>query len=521
MILINSADYVNSEFQNEFGAIPPCFLPLGNKKLLVYQINCIRENFPDECEIMLSLPEKYELNISEQILIDSLSIQVIFVPERISLGMAILYVLNSVENNNGILRLLHGDTLLYHFPKDKDCIGLVPPQDDYSWQVENIEHENLIWCGYFSFSSQKNFIKALAKTQGDFVNSVNIYAKNEPKLNYIKIKDWYDLGHINTYFSSRAMITTQRAFNSLRIVDNIVWKSGSPPQKIEAEVNWFFNLPKELKRFIPQLLSHGKLNEIPFYETEYLPYLPLNELFVHGKNPILFWKKILNKIDEYLEISRKCFYSNIPEIESKIVQDSIALYREKTYERLESYSKTCGIDLDKPTKYDKKELPSIRKIAETCITKTLSLPTVFSISHGDLCFSNILYDSRGGKIKVLDPRGMNIDKEFTLYGNQTYDLAKLCHSFIGLYDFIIADAFILNENNEIGIKLEFNIDSRLCDIQELFMNKSLLPSINNIEIISPTILLFLSMIPLHFDKPNRQKAMLANALRLYKEYFTG
>lgn len=25
------------------------------------------------------------------------------------------------------------------------------------------------------------------------------------------------------------------------------------------------------------------------------------------------------------------------------------------------------------------------------------------------------------------------------------------------------------------------------------------------------------MIPLHFDKPHRQKAMLANALRLYKD----
>lgn len=27
------------------------------------------------------------------------------------------------------------------------------------------------------------------------------------------------------------------------------------------------------------------------------------------------------------------------------------------------------------------------------------------------------------------------------------------------------------------------------------------------------------MIPLHFDKPHRQEAMLANALRLYIEYF--
>lgn len=30
MILINSSAYVNYEFINEFGAIPPCFLPIGN-----------------------------------------------------------------------------------------------------------------------------------------------------------------------------------------------------------------------------------------------------------------------------------------------------------------------------------------------------------------------------------------------------------------------------------------------------------------------------------------------------------
>ena len=33
-----------------------------------------------------------------------------------------------------------------------------------------------------------------------------------------------------------------------------------------------------------------------------------------------------------------------------------------------------------------------------------------------------------------------------------------------------------------------------------------------------TILLFLSMLPLHDDNPSRQEAMLLNAMRLYKTY---
>lgn len=46
MILINSGAYVNPEFQAEFGEIPPCFLPVGNKKLIEFQSEAILNSFP-------------------------------------------------------------------------------------------------------------------------------------------------------------------------------------------------------------------------------------------------------------------------------------------------------------------------------------------------------------------------------------------------------------------------------------------------------------------------------------------
>ncbi|WP_147287306.1 hypothetical protein [Moraxella bovis] len=56
------------------------------------------------------------------------------------------------------------------------------------------------------------------------------------------------------------------------------------------------------------------------------------------------------------------------------------------------------------------------------------------------------------------------------------------------------------------------------EIQENFVSGSIVPEINNRDIVAPTILLFLSMLPLHSDKPYRQEAMLANVLRLYYQY---
>lgn len=66
-------------------------------------------------------------------------------------------------------------------------------------------------------------------------------------------------------------------------------------------------------------------------------------------------------------------------------------------------------------------MPSLRQIAQECIDASLALPEIPSVVHGDLCFSNVMYDSRSNSVKVIDPRGLNIQQELTIYGNQSYD----------------------------------------------------------------------------------------------------
>ena len=193
-----------------------------------------------------------------------------------------------------------------------------------------------------------------------------------------------------------------------------------------------------------------------------------------------------------------------------------SLYIDKTYSRLERYKDTIDIDLDNINVYAGTILPSINQIVNECIEKIIAQQIFPCIMHGDLCFSNILYDSRSNIIKLIDPRGQNADKQLTIYGDQKYDLAKLCHSFIGLYDFIIADAFELIDSEDTGMELIFSYDNRISDLQTIFWNTELIDGFSNIDSIPLTIILFLSMIPLHSDKPTRQRAMLANALRLYR-----
>jgi len=139
------------------------------------------------------------------------------------------------------------------------------------------------------------------------------------------------------------------------------------------------------------------------------------------------------------------------------------------------------------------------------------------VSHGDFCFSNILFDSKVECIKCIDPRGLLPDGTMSVYGDRRYDVAKLYHSAIGLYDFIIAGRYRLKDTED-GLSISFPIlDDIQNDIFDSFSEKVLdVTGYREKEIIAINIQLFLSMLPLHADRPDRQVAFIANAIRLYE-----
>ncbi|WP_323921349.1 MULTISPECIES: protein kinase family protein [Aeromonas] len=160
----------------------------------------------------------------------------------------------------------------------------------------------------------------------------------------------------------------------------------------------------------------------------------------------------------------------------------------------------------------------MEQIAEDCIKRVLTMPLIPAVMHGDICFSNILFDSRSERLKMVDPRGINFNGDFSIYGDQKYDLAKLTHSVIGLYDFIIAGRYTLDVDADGHEVIHFDIDSRLSMVQEGFMNVPFLDGVTIKDVMPLVVLLFLSMLPLHSDRQDRQKAMLLNAVRLYKTF---
>lgn len=520
MIVINSGAYVIPELQVEYGRIPPCMLPIGNKRLLEHQLEAIREKFQN-IDVVVSLPESYALSLNDKLLVDNFQVKIVRIPDGFTLAESVLYVLNTQEDYHieQVVRLMHGDTLIKGIPADADTIGVSTTSDDYGWEYEaSSGQDKLIWCGFFSFSAPRLLTQSLTLARGDFVDAIRRYANKIPMATE-RVGAWNDLGHVNTYFKSRASITTQRAFNSLVIADGVVTKKGNPSRKIQAEARWFKSIPPSLKKFTPQLIDYQLDDDgNSYYCLEYLSLSPLNEIFVHGKNPSFFWNKIFGI---FQELFLKMRHPSLPShISNELIDDSRALFQEKTQRRLTEISEQGLFSPDQPYRYDGVILPSLRALANICIAATVNLPVIGTVLHGDLCFSNVLYDSRNETIKILDPRGLNESGDFSIYGDQKYDLAKLTHSVLGLYDWIIAGRYTLEVDAGESVTLDFHLDERTLATQETFLNTEFIPGMPVIDTMASVVLLFISMIPLHADRPDRQKAMIANAYRIYLKYCT-
>ena len=135
-----------------------------------------------------------------------------------------------------------------------------------------------------------------------------------------------------------------------------------------------------------------------------------------------------------------------------------------------------------------------------------------NIIHGDYFFANILYDPTANIVKLIDPRGDF--GGYGMYGDSSYDLAKLAHSVDGMYDFIVEDLFQLEELED-GFNYRIFYSENHNKIKELFY--SYFSKEERIKIKFIQSLLFLSMIPLHKDKPKRQKVMLGVGIRILYE----
>jgi hypothetical protein len=461
LTFVTSGAYVNQELTAEFGLLPPAFLPVGSARLYELQMARLQPG-----HVYMTVPESYAVSPRDAVRLKQLGVELLWVPDNLRLGEAVVYAINYVGTGDAPINILHGDTLVDEMPADgKDLIGVGENSGGYAWaevalsdgrvaSVQTVDSHsavslNPIACGCFAFSSSAALVRAITRARGDFIGGINLYAAERP-MTAARISSWLDFGHVQTFFHSRRVVTQARSFNVVHIDGKIARKSSGDSGKIEAEAAWLRNIPPAIQIYAARLIDAGKTHHGAFYATEY-EYLPsLSELFVFAALDKATWLRIIRCCGDFLSACANVHGTGSAD------ETLRELAGDKTARRLEQFARENAYDIDRELRFDGEPMPSLRRIADE-ITTLIDFKSGRgeAVMHGDFCFGNILYDSRVHRLKVIDPRGYVSAGCPSIYGDGRYDLAKLSHSIVGRYDHLIAGCYEARSRDPYDLMISF------------------------------------------------------------------
>lgn len=311
-----------------------------------------------------------------------------------------------------------------------------------------------------------------------------------------------------------------REFNRMSI-DNVrgtITKSSEKKQKLLDEANWYKSLPDELACFAPRVFKVVENDSSVSVEMELYGYPNLADSFLHTSTDKESWYLITERLMDIHALMEK--YEDVVDKD-----EMIAIYKTKTLERLEEIKsknpeikKIIDLDTININGIDYKNFNTLHDelfvLIDNLVTYNKS-----TVVHGDYCFSNILYDSALKIFRFVDPRGRF--KKQSIYGDPRYDIAKLRHSLVGLYDFIIADLFSVQQKSDNEFIFKVHVPENFADYEQFFDSIIEKHGYNTKDIKLIEGLLFLTMIPLHSDKPEHQKAFYLTTIKKLNEVIYG
>lgn len=453
-----------------------------------------------------------------------------------SIGETILAGLAEIELGDAVVVHM-GDTLVdMEAVPLGDTVYVQSRSDLYRWTSVSVDstgrikvtndREEIEPCaarpvcvGLFSFDDGQRLAADLASALDDrtgrepFFVALENYSASRP-MSLRTIKRWMDCGHVDGYYETRLCYQNLRHFNTLSYdsASGRVTKKSVNSEAFRKQVRWFKQIPDEVVPFVPRVFASSDGSD-PFITMELLSIPTLSDLFISQRLDLGAWNDVVRSIT--------CIQSCFAE---RAVKNSLAphlvraVYVEKTRARLADFV-SQNPSANQYFVCHGAERWSIDHVLQTLdsFVQRSGLLEIDELSpiHGDFCFSNLLYDCKARLVKMIDPRG-----EFGvpgIFGDRRYDLAKLAHSYTGGYDFIVADKFSaeVDADGLLHLAVQKNgYDARVRSIFEavLLPDAALRQQVNALQ-----ALLFLSMLPLHADKPRRQLAMLATGLQLYAQ----
>lgn len=466
--VILSSKFIESTLRAQFGEILPIELPIQNKPLLKHQIDSI-SSF---CEsIYITIPTGYEIRNYE-------GVSVIELEENLNLIQVLNKLVDSFEKNEKIF-IYYGDSLFLNIGEIdilKNYFFIQSPLHQYGWGIPY--EKGLVPAGGIIISIQelKNCLNGCTS-----FNSLSENIRLSENINSFSDFEWLDFGHTLTYYNSRKTFLESRSFNKLKHNEGFIVKSSKDVLKMWSEYNWLKECKIKLPVNIPFVTGFNINNKEASYSIEYINHPALSDIFVFGKLPNHFLLKILDSVRKTIIKIKEKHFDVIDDIPNNLLVDKLV---DRQYDII-NIARSHNFDILR-----------IEKMISENISYFTTRKFETTPMHGDLCFSNILFDFSIFEPILIDPRGYSSgEKGFSMYGPDIYDYYKLAHSYVVGYDFLIAgkenDSFLFKEQ----------MSKRLHFFCELF-------NVEKFDLKMGLLNLFLTMLPLHSDSEVRQNAFL-------------
>ena len=431
--IILSAGPINTNLMPVSTNLSQGMIPINGKPVIAWIIDDLISKTLVDIYVVVNVEDTHLIDFLSKNYSDRISLHILKIPDQGS-------IINS---------LVHGLEQTKRW-----CIAELDSNNyitNYIDKGEELYTSGLAVSGYYHFTNKEHLLKcALNATKSDDteLSSVLYRYSNDYPIKGVKTTKWYDFGHVDNLAKARRDLLKPRHFNTLEVnpILNTITKTSIDQKTLKNELNWYLNLPEELKVLAPRLINFSNESDITTIVQEYYGYPTLAELYVYAHIQPDSWlatlKYVLNIHAEFAKYPGDIDHSNIR-----------YMYLEKTIERIQILSKQsifwANLITSKEITFNGKRLknlPYFTKVLEKEVERLIN-KTEIQIIHGDFCFSNILYDLTHQIIRLIDPRGEF--GEQTIYGDPRYDLAKLRHSVKGLYDFILADMFKIKQHNQI------------------------------------------------------------------------
>lgn len=331
--------------------------------------------------------------------------------------------------------------------------------------------------------------------------------------------DWLDCGNADRQAASHRALLQARTFNELEVdeVLGTITKRSANRAKFIDEIEYLKLLPDDLKVLFPRVVAQSTSWDAPYLTMEYYGYPSLADVFVYENVDPGIWEKVFRHlktilVDGFARHARPLHKGDVAQM---LLHKSKARHAElmRTLDATSPYRSL--FDADQSIRVNGVELKTLPALWGRigAMAEQLDENARGAVVHGDMCFSNVLYDLRNRIVKLIDPRGSF--GTTGVYGDQRYDVAKLYHSVYGAYDLVVNDLFAVKVEGA-DVQLDIRHQPRHAAICQRFEDV-FFPAYDRQEILFVTAMLFASMPALHYEAPARQAAMYVRSLQLLNE----